>query len=119
MATGLRVIRRSAKVLRVHPSLVTLAMMLCSGYQRITRRFAPQFLMGITAMAVMLAALSVIPASATTYTVTSLADSGAGSLRDAIANAVSGDTINFSVTGTITLASTLTINTSLTITGAG
>ena len=82
MATGLRVIRRSAKVLRVHPSLVTLAMMLCSGYQRITRRFAPQFLMGITAMAVMLAALSVIPASATTYTVTSLADSGAGSLRE-------------------------------------
>jgi hypothetical protein len=36
-----------------------------------------------------------------TRTVSNLDDSGAGSLRDTRADAVSGDTINFSVTGTI------------------
>ncbi len=56
-----------------------------------------------------------------TFTVTNTNDSGFGSLRDAIANAVSGDTINFSLAypATITLASTLTMNTSLTISGPG
>ena len=42
---------------------------------------------------------------AATLTVTNLSDRGAGSLRQAIADAASGDTINFSVTGTITLTS--------------
>jgi hypothetical protein len=42
---------------------------------------------------------------AATLTVTSTADSGAGSLRDAIANAASGDTVDFAVTGTIVLTS--------------
>ncbi len=57
----------------------------------------------------------------TSLTVTNTNDSGFGSLRDAIANAVSGDTINFSLASpaTITLASTLTVNTSLTISGPG
>jgi sugar lactone lactonase YvrE len=57
----------------------------------------------------------------TSLAVTNTNDSGFGSLRDALANAVSGDTINFSLPSpaTITLASTLTINTSLTITGSG
>src|SRR5208282_4419613 len=56
-----------------------------------------------------------------TFTVTNTNDSGFGSLRDAMANAASGDTINFSLAypATITLASTLTINTSLTISGPG
>lgn len=60
------------------------------------------------------------PTQAATITVTSTADSGAGSLRDAIAAASSGDIINVSVTGTITLTGgRLTIDKSLTITGPG
>jgi hypothetical protein len=42
---------------------------------------------------------------ATTHSVTSLGDSGAGSIRDLIAAANSGDTIDFLVAGTITLTS--------------
>lgn len=61
--------------------------------------------------------------SAATYTVTNTADSGVGSLRDAInqVNAgIGGDTINFSgVTGTITVSSTLVITKTVTINGPG
>jgi len=58
--------------------------------------------------------------AATTRTVVSLADSGTGSLRQAMADAVNGDTINFSVTGTITITSgPLNLSKSLTITGPG
>jgi hypothetical protein len=63
-----------------------------------------------------------IPSSsrAATINVTSTADSGAGSLRDAIAAASSGDTVNISVTGTIILTGgPLTITKSLTISGPG
>lgn len=60
---------------------------------------------------------------AATYTVTNLNDSGAGSLRDAVAqaNANAGpDTIIFSVTGTIPLTSgQVWITEALTITGPG
>jgi hypothetical protein len=59
------------------------------------------------ALAVSLLALSAaVPSFATTDTVTSLADDGsAGTLRSVIAAASPGDTINFSVSGTITLTS--------------
>jgi hypothetical protein len=57
----------------------------------------------------------------TTITVTNTSDSGAGSLRAAITQANSdnaGDTINVSVTGTITLASPLpAITANMTIQG--
>lgn len=70
------------------------------------------------------AALSIGVAQGATLTVTSLADSGPGSLRDAItaANASAGiaDTINFGVSGTITLASRLPdIDDDVTIDGKG
>ena len=53
-----------------------------------------------------LGALCVIALStqAATITVTNTNNSGAGSLRQAIADANDGDTINFGITGTITLA---------------
>lgn len=66
-----------------------------------------------------------LAAQADTFTVSSLADSGAGSLRQAILDAngaSSNDTIVFSVNGTITLSSALpniASNGTLTITGNG
>ncbi len=59
---------------------------------------------------------------AATITVTNNNDGGAGSLRQAITNAASGDTITFApqVSGTITLTSAqLTVNKRLTISGPG
>ncbi len=58
-------------------------------------------------------------AHANTLQVTSLADSGAGSLRQAIADAAPGDSIAFAagLTGTIYLDSTLTMNKSLHVVG--
>ena len=49
--------------------------------------------------------------------VTSTGDSGTGTLRNQIAAASAGDTIEFNVTGTISLLSTLVIARDLTITG--
>jgi hypothetical protein len=46
---------------------------------------------------------SVSRVSAATITVNNTTDSGVGSLRQAILNAMPGDTINFSITGKITL----------------
>lgn len=63
------------------------------------------------------------PARAATFTVTTTADDGAGSLRQAIADAASGDTIDFNLSGcpcTITLTTgQLLINKDLTIQGLG
>ena len=59
-------------------------------------------------------------AHAATITVTNTSDSGPGSLRHALATANDGDTINFAVTGTITLTSGgLPINKNITISGPG
>src|SRR5215475_11254628 len=61
-------------------------------------------------------------ARAATITVTNTNDSGGGSLRQALADANDGDTINFSITtpATITLTSgELMVNKSVTITGPG
>ena len=53
-------------------------------------------------------------------TVNNLADSGPGSLRQAITDATSGETINFSVTGTISLTSLeLAVDKDLAIAGPG
>ncbi len=55
-------------------------------------------------------AVALTSAQAATFTVTTLSDAGAGSLRQAIADAnlaVGADTILFGLSGTITLASTL------------
>ncbi len=71
----------------------------------------------------LLISLFLIPLSseAIQRTVTSLADSGAGSLRNVIASAGGGDEIVFAVPlpGTISLSSEIPIDVSLTITGPG
>src|SRR5689334_11966455 len=72
----------------------------------------------IASLAFLAALLLATPSRAATNTVTTTADSGPGSLRDAIAAAAAGDTINFAVTGAITLTSgELLINKNLIIAG--
>src|SRR5947209_14417531 len=74
-------------------------------------------LRGVRIAAVFVCATS---AFAVTRTVTNLNDSGTGSLRAQLAAAANGDTINFSVTGTIGLTSgELLIDKNLTISGPG
>jgi len=70
-------------------------------------------------LAVLLALLIACPVFGSTITVTNTNDSGAGSLRDAIASASDGDTIVFSLTypATITVTTPLTFGASVTILG--
>jgi hypothetical protein len=70
------------------------------------------------AIVVLLTAVSV---SAATITVTNTIDSGAGSLREAIATAANGDTINFSLPNPsmITVLTPLTFASNVTIVGPG
>src|SRR5262249_4909244 len=61
-----------------------------------------------------------VPAHADVITVTNTNDSGPGSLRQALSIANDGDTIDFAVTGTITLTTgELLVNDSITISGPG
>jgi hypothetical protein len=72
------------------------------------------------AIDVLLFCAVVIHVQATTITVTNTNDSGLGSLRQALANANDGDTINFAVTGTIGLTSgELLLDKNVTISGPG
>src|SRR2546423_9484272 len=71
----------------------------------------------ICSVVVWAAAISV---QADIITVTTTSDSGLGSLRQALADANNGDTINFTVTGTIALTSDeLAVDKSVTISGPG
>src|SRR5438876_3459679 len=74
-----------------------------------------------TAIAVVLLCAVAIPARATTIIVTNTNDSGPGSLRQALADANDGDTIDAtSISGTITLTTgELLVDKSVTINGAG
>ncbi len=73
-------------------------------------------------LVLLMATLGILPAPvarAADITVTNTNDSGAGSLRQAIADATAGDEILLAVTGTITLGSELSIDKNLTIKGPG
>src|SRR6266699_2037961 len=73
-----------------------------------------------TALVALWFAATLMPLPGLSANVTTTADSGPGSLRAAIASAAPGDTISFSVTGTISLTSgELSITTPLTIAGPG
>ena len=71
-------------------------------------------------VSVVLFCATIMPARASTITVTNTNDNGPGSLRQALMIAHDGDTIRLAVTGTITLTSGgLPVNKSLTISGPG
>src|SRR5437762_12051569 len=77
-------------------------------------------LIGICLIPFTLAQRTTRRAPANIITVTNLNDSGSGSLRQALADANDGDTIEFAVTGTISLTSgELVIDKNVTISGPG
>lgn len=79
-----------------------------------------KFFFGVLFLVALIGWAGYSPANAATLTVSNTNDSGSGSLRAAIAAAAPGDTINFSVTGAITLTTgELLIDKNLTISGPG
>jgi hypothetical protein len=87
-----------------------------SGVQMGTRSMGMRF----ATIGVLLLCAIAMQARAATITVTNTNDSGPGSLRQALAIANDGDTINFAVTGTIVLTSGgLVIDKDVTISGPG
>lgn len=60
-----------------------------------------------------------LPLNAAVHTVTSLADIGSGTLRDAVASSSGGDTIQFAVNGTIVLNGAIVIDHALHVQGPG
>ncbi len=98
-------------ITNVHPSPVLLP----------SRSHAPHVTRALRKAGLLIAALlSVSTIYAATITVSNTADSGAGSLRQAILDSADGDTIDFSVTGVITLTSgELLVSHSITISGPG
>ena len=78
----------------------------------------PAVVTSILAAAVLGSSTIAAPLAADVFTVTTLADSGPGSLRQAVADAVSGDQIRFAVGGTILLTTgEIVIDKDLTIRG--
>lgn len=73
----------------------------------------------ITPLVVIFAVNGISTVSANTITVSNTNNSGSGSLRAAVASATDGDTIDFSVTGIITLSTEITLSKTLTIIGPG
>jgi predicted outer membrane repeat protein len=91
-----------------------------------TQKFAHFTRLVLPALLILAATLPLFalprPARAATITVTSTANTGAGTLRQALIDAAAGDTIDFNLTypATITVTSTLTITkNNLTISGPG
>ena len=98
--------------------LLPLITFFTDGILKFRQRIVRSFLATVTSALLLGAATG----QAATLTVTSLGDSGAGTLRQAIldASASGGDTINFAVSGVITLTSgELAVAKNLTITGPG
>jgi hypothetical protein len=93
-----------------------------AGTHEMKRKFAAQLASMNLRVLVCVALLypMALCAYAETITVTNTNDSGPGSLRQALADANDGDTINFTVTGTIALTSgELVVDKSVTISGPG
>jgi hypothetical protein len=91
----------------------------------VTRRLGAGLITTGLLVALVVTSVALLPpsgAGAAGPTVTNCNDSGAGSLRQAVASAVSGDTVAFALSpscATITLRSTIDIATNLTILGPG
>jgi hypothetical protein len=90
-------------------------------FKKTYQQCGARFLLVLILLSGMLGSQHARPVLASTLVVTSTSDSGPGTLRQAIAEAGSGDTITFAPalsSQTITLSSTLVIDKDLTIDGS-